>query len=202
MLSFNILFIWSNSLIGSDESNSRSDFVIKILRNIKNAIEDVIEGNEKKDISANNVTDNKSSTPTNNTTSETTAKENSTNTGNKNNTAAEKDNNTEKKKTSLINSRNLSTIVRKSAHFAEYMVLGIVLSIMNINLGKPKLITILLICQSVAVIDEFIQSFSGRSDKVSDIIIDICGAVTGIVIVFIIYKILKHRKENKLKIEK
>ena len=102
---------------------------------------------------------------------------------------------TENKKL-LINSKSVSTIIRKFAHFTEFMSLGIILYLIKVHTNKIKITEIILICQSVAVIDEFIQSFSDRSDKVTDIIIDISGAATGILIVFIIYKIIKKGEEK------
>ena len=170
MVSFYILFIWSNSLINSDKSNSRSDYVVEILRNIKHAADDFFGDDKKAPVS-----------------NEAEVKENNSNTI--------ENANENPPKPPLINSENISAVVRKSAHFLEFMVLGILLSVMNKYLGKPKLITILLICQSVAVIDEFIQSFLDRTDKVRDIIIDIGGAVTGIVLVFVICWIIKKVKK-------
>ena len=99
----------------------------------------------------------------------------------------------------LINSKNVSTFIRKFAHFAEFMFLGIILYIIKIYTNKFKITEVLLICQSVAVIDEYIQSFSDRSDKVTDIIIDISGAMTGVLITFIIQKIIKNRKKGDKK---
>jgi|GEM_PF-3569846 Predicted integral membrane protein len=196
LLSLNILFIWSNSLLNSDESNSRSNFVVEILRKIKHAAEDFFENNDSNNSNATSNVNNSKSESAGNVTKEITINENS-------DTSLQKKSTPEKtSKPPLINSKNISTIVRKMAHFMEFMLLGMVLWIMNIYLKKPNLITIIFICQSVAIADEFIQSFSGRTDKVSDIIIDICGAATGIVFTFVIYKIIESVKSKKLKVEK
>ena len=96
-----------------------------------------------------------------------------------------------------IEKTNISIIIRKLAHFAEFMFLGIILYLLKVHTKKIKITEIILICQSVAIIDEFIQSFSDRTDKVTDIIIDISGAVTGILIAFIIKKVSENVRQVK-----
>lgn len=77
-------------------------------------------------------------------------------------------------------------IVRKTAHFTEYAVLGILVS----QALDPRhavdvraLGLTALICVLVPSIDETIQLFvSGRSGQVTDVLLDCCGAATGILL--------------------
>lgn len=91
-------------------------------------------------------------------------------------------------------------IVRKLAHFTEFTVLGILLSIDTVLILKnirqhlwiPAFVGLL-----VALIDETIQLFpTGRSSAVTDVWLDFSGVVFGILIFFIIsifYQPIKKR---------
>ena len=83
-------------------------------------------------------------------------------------------------------------ILRKCAHFTEFMILG-VLSSLALKYMKhgQKVIAGLGYCILVAALDETLQLFvSGRAGRVMDVLIDSAGAVTGIVLVsfFLVYK--------------
>lgn len=84
----------------------------------------------------------------------------------------------------------LTTIVRKGAHFSEYLILSL-LSLFTYKSFKSNKINysfVLLVCVLVALSDEFLQGFIlGRSSEVRDVIIDFTGALTFI----IIYKVIK-----------
>lgn len=80
----------------------------------------------------------------------------------------------------------LHTLIRKTAHFLEYMALAILTSMLcrSYHLRKK---TAFLICLSYTVLfaatDEFHQLFvDGRSGSVKDIVLDSFGALTGILI--------------------
>jgi len=82
-------------------------------------------------------------------------------------------------------------IVRKSAHFIIYFILGIIiiqlLSCFNIN-NKYKLILFsILICFIYAITDEFHQSFTGRSARVLDVFIDTLGATVGLILNYLLF---------------
>lgn len=82
--------------------------------------------------------------------------------------------------------QRLNLIVRKNAHAFEYCVLAIlvsiVLSIFNLK-GKNSIIYIMFICLFYAVTDEFHQAFvPGRSSLVSDVLIDFCGSLIGMLL--------------------
>src|SRR5690554_92421 len=92
-----------------------------------------------------------------------------------------------------------TTVVRKLAHFTEFMFLAIIFSyyFKSINIKNPYLIT-MIYGLIVAIIDETIQTFiPGRAGLIIDVLIDFSGVITGVLVVFIISKIrLKHINNN------
>lgn len=85
----------------------------------------------------------------------------------------------------------ISTIVRKTAHFTEYFILG---GYMFYLFRKNFL---WFICIGISIIDETIQSFiPGRDGRFLDVLIDSLGSLTGIFLVgFVIYYIKRENKE-------
>ena len=81
-----------------------------------------------------------------------------------------------------------TTIVRKTAHFVIYLILGILVINLFIEYDIKHLILIsLLVCILYSVSDEFHQLFiDGRSGEIRDIIIDTIGSLTGIISYYII----------------
>jgi len=94
--------------------------------------------------------------------------------------------------TSFLNIKNLdmlSFIIRKFAHFIEYLILGILVYNLIKNYNKKTYIAIM-ICILYAISDEFHQMFvPGRSCQIIDIIIDIIGVISGI---YLLKKIKKY----------
>ena len=90
-------------------------------------------------------------------------------------------------------------IIRKGAHITEFCILGITVSVavnkvkkyMGWHLFGYSLFYVLL----VAVTDEFIQIFSGRTSSVIDVFIDLAGALVGITLVSLV--VAKKRKNTK-----
>ena len=88
-------------------------------------------------------------------------------------------------------------VLRKLAHFAEFGALGVFVGGFAVNLGRIKgqrfislpLLTVL----SVAVMDEFIQLFSGRAAMVQDVMLDFAGGITGLCFAALCYLILKKK---------
>lgn len=81
--------------------------------------------------------------------------------------------------------KKLNVIVRKSGHYIEYLVLSIILSSIIIKVKYKSIIgviPVLFICLFIAVLDEYYQSFTGRTSKVSDVLIDFGGAITGVLL--------------------
>ncbi|MTL51010.1 teicoplanin resistance protein VanZ, partial [Turicibacter sanguinis] len=82
-------------------------------------------------------------------------------------------------------------IVRKSAHFFEYAVLGGLAFWMfqgfRVTFWNQVIYSLFMIL-SVAVMDEYLQSFVARTSSVSDILIDFSGGMTGVLILYLIKK--------------
>ena len=84
-------------------------------------------------------------------------------------------------------------ILRKCAHFTEFMILGVLSSIAlkYMQIGYKSIIG-LGYCVLIASLDETLQLFvSGRAGRVQDVLIDSAGALVGIVVVFICFKFIK-----------
>ena len=82
--------------------------------------------------------------------------------------------------------QKISFFVRKSAHFFEYGVLAVLLAI-NFYLFRHSWynqnIYTLFIVLLIAVLDEFYQSFIGRTSSVLDVMIDFSGAIFGVLVI-------------------
>ena len=82
-------------------------------------------------------------------------------------------------------------IIRKAAHFTEYTILGVLLSLEFVNFVRGwfrRFVDPVLGALTVAFIDETIQLFvEGRSGQVSDIWIDVAGAALGTLITLAIF---------------
>ena len=108
-----------------------------------------------------------------------------------------KDNLTDNKKDELID--KYTFIIRKTAHFSVYLILGI-LSINLLSSFNIKRIIMLssLFCFIYACTDEFHQLFvNGRAGRFTDVLIDTSGGVIMLLIVFIIsLAVLRHKKYN------
>ena len=81
-------------------------------------------------------------------------------------------------------------IIRKLAHFTEYLILGfLIYNLISEFTIKDLIIYSILICILFACLDEMHQLFiDGRSAKIFDVLIDSAGSICGIII---INKILK-----------
>lgn len=83
----------------------------------------------------------------------------------------------------------LSFIIRKLAHFTEYLILGfLTINMLNKNDIAKKYIIAIIICIIYASSDEIHQIFvAGRCFAIRDILIDSMGAISGIYL----YKLLR-----------
>lgn len=83
-------------------------------------------------------------------------------------------------------------LVRKTAHFTEYAVLGFLLSHGLGLVKRQNKLTVLCVAACIVLvpsIDETIQLFTpGRSGMIQDVLLDICGATTGATITTLICK--------------
>lgn len=88
-------------------------------------------------------------------------------------------------------------VVRKTAHFSEYFVLGVLAFLTAVTFKKYKIIyrsmASFVICVIYSVSDEFHQYFvSGRACRFTDILIDSAGSLLAIVLMtFIFVKTVK-----------
>lgn len=88
----------------------------------------------------------------------------------------------------------LNLIIRKLAHYIEYLILGILVIKMFIknNIPQSYLISIIF-CIIYAISDEIHQLFvPGRACQIKDILIDSIGSITGIYL----YKLISKRKKS------
>ena len=87
-------------------------------------------------------------------------------------------------------------LLRKFAHFAEFFLLGIELSLLSIlNFGRKVKPCVFAAAAAlfVAAADEFIQLFSGRHASIADVLLDFSGSVFGIAAVWTVLVIIKKR---------
>lgn len=95
----------------------------------------------------------------------------------------------------ILNINNISLlclIIRKLAHFTEYLILGtLVINMFTKNNAKKTYLLSILLCIIYAISDEIHQLFiPGRACQIKDILIDSVGSITGIYL----YKLLIKRK--------
>jgi len=96
---------------------------------------------------------------------------------------------------------NLHFWVRKTAHLCEFALLGGLTTglLITWKAGKNRYFRgyEFFYVLAVAVVDEFIQSFTGRTSSVKDVLLDFTGALLGFCAVWLIHKrINKKRKAN------
>lgn len=87
----------------------------------------------------------------------------------------------------------LHTLLRKAGHFSEYLILSMLsmFTVLQSEL-RHKIWIALGFCLLVASADETIQLFvSGRSGQVSDVVLDLVGALCGILILLGVRKLLE-----------
>ena len=102
-------------------------------------------------------------------------------------------------KEKLVN--DMQPIVRKLAHFSIYTLGGIIIynffNTYDLD-NKKKIIYSFVVGGVYAVSDELHQlCVPGRSGELRDVLIDSCGVLVGILIMFLIYSIIEKRKEVK-----
>ncbi len=95
----------------------------------------------------------------------------------------------------------LDYIVRKLAHFIEYMILAAALFFHFTVWGnglKERVSRSILITCFYAATDEFHQTFvEGRSGQISDVLLDSCGAATGAFLCLLLVLIYKKRRNKR-----
>ena len=110
-----------------------------------------------------------------------------------------KENISEEKRQKIIEDKTF--IVRKSAHFTEYFILGLILILYlqtKEKLATKYIILAIIFCVLYATSDEIHQLFvDGRSCKIMDILIDTCGSSLAILGFTSIYKLTTNLKKQK-----
>lgn len=100
---------------------------------------------------------------------------------------------------------SLQFIVRKTAHFSLYAILGILsfshfATYSQMTLVLKNVLSIL-VPVLYAISDEYHQTYiAGRSGELRDVLIDSLGAVTGILLVLIVSRIIKAIKKKAQKV--
>ena len=94
-------------------------------------------------------------------------------------------------------------LVRKIAHFIEYLSLGVGLMLFEViksRLHFQNIANCLSIGLAVAVADESLQMLTDRGPMVKDVLLDFSGVLTGVLVVLLIYTAVKlARRREKLK---
>ena len=93
-----------------------------------------------------------------------------------------------------------SFVVRKAAHFTEYFILGVLSTVTVLHMTwKRRWVCGLGFCVAIACLDECLQLFvSGRSGKVIDVLIDGAGALVGLLIVYLVVRIISGYKNKSI----
>ena len=95
---------------------------------------------------------------------------------------------------------NLHFLVRKAAHLIEFGALGFLVTLLLFAWKQRKKRYFrgyeFFYVLAVAVVDEFIQSFTGRTSSVKDVLLDFFGALLGFGAAWLITKILTNKKVN------
>ena len=89
----------------------------------------------------------------------------------------------------------LHGIIRKLAHFTEFAVLAVLSVLLLLQLCgtliTPYFTTVLFGTLLAAVTDEFIQSFTGRTSSVRDVLIDFSGALCGMLLTAAVLAVIR-----------
>ena len=91
-------------------------------------------------------------------------------------------------------------IIRKTAHFCEFALLGAELRLLFLFLGQRVLqgsANSLFAGLAVAVADETIQIFSRRGSQVADVVLDFAGVLFGALAIVLIAYLCRRRRERK-----
>ena len=83
-------------------------------------------------------------------------------------------------------------LVRKAAHFSEYMLLGFLMGLLCVSRdGRRRFFLPEGACLAAALIDEGIQFFSeGRAPQLRDVCIDLSGATLGLLVGLLLLSVL------------
>ncbi len=101
--------------------------------------------------------------------------------------------------------RILSTLdfrVRKTAHYIEYMVLGLLLYLTSEFIFEQRSVRVAVVISIgvlQALLDEYHQFFvSGRNSQLADVVLDTFGVCTGVLVIVFWSVLMKNKKEQKI----
>ena len=98
---------------------------------------------------------------------------------------------------------DLHFLVRKAAHLVEFGALGFLVTLLILAWKQKKSRYFrgyeFFYVLAVAVVDEFIQSFTGRTSSVKDVLLDFFGALLGFTVAFLLAKCITKKKVNDKK---
>lgn len=92
-------------------------------------------------------------------------------------------------------------ILRKTAHFCEFALLGAELRLLFLLLGQQGLqglMNALFAGLAAGVADETIQIFSLRGSRVADVVLDFSGAVFGALVIALITRLCRRRRRRQI----
>lgn len=95
--------------------------------------------------------------------------------------------------------KRVNGVIRKLAHFFEYFVLSCLMLNFLVVLNKFRMLYIniynLLFCFLISCLDELHQTFvNGRAGTVKDILIDSGGVMFGLIIFWLIYRLICNKR--------
>ena len=97
-----------------------------------------------------------------------------------------------------IPTQTFNYAIRKLAHITEFTMIGLALGGLMCSAYRAKkqwhIAAVLFWGLSIAVIDEYIQSFTARTSSVSDVLIDFVGVLIGLGLTALVYH-LTHKKQ-------
>ena len=97
---------------------------------------------------------------------------------------------------------DLAVFVRKTAHFTEFCILSLLVTLTCITFTERKRMissVSLILCAPACITDELLQLTSnGRACSVFDMLLDYCGVITGFLLVFLIFSLTQRKKRTKL----
>jgi VanZ family protein len=101
----------------------------------------------------------------------------------------------------VVGSGNVTEhLIRKLAHFVEYLVLGVMLALLFALLGRHRLQDIVncaFIGLLAALIDETIQLFTDRGPQVQDVWLDFIGYCAGVLVMAGAVKLIMRVRKSK-----
>lgn len=99
-------------------------------------------------------------------------------------------------------------LVRKTAHFGLYFILSILTFLTFYTIPRAQLYTSILLGVTlpnlIAVLDEYTQQYYYRGSSLNDVIIDLSGAITGVIFILtilfifkLVYKLSQKKNQSK-----